>query len=177
MTQRKLVDTGPVWLWEFMMRNGGEKFIPIQALKSTLEIQLYKPGAFCDDALMNWKKILPLVPVLLLTGCAATFTRLTPLEQPRNPDNVYPVEVAFNSPQQSLRRDSLKPFVLVNGAPSALQPVPMVENRWQGYISVPPGTNTVRFRFKFDYLFNSFGGAPQPDSAYSPEYVLKIVGP
>ena len=52
---------------------------------------------------MNWKKFLPLVPVLLLTGCASTFTRLTPLEQPRNPDNVYPVEVAFNSSQQSLR--------------------------------------------------------------------------
>ncbi len=126
---------------------------------------------------MNLKKFLPLVPALMLTGCAATFTRLTPLEQPRNPDNVYPVEVAFNSPQQSLRWDSLKPSVLVNGAPSALQAVPMVQNRWQGYISVPPGTNSVRFRFKFDYLYNSMGSAPKPDSAYSPEYLLKIVGP
>jgi hypothetical protein len=143
---------------------------------SSGEIRLYKPGASCNFAVMKWKKFLPLVPVLLLTGCASTFTRLTPLEQPRNPDNVYPVEVAFKSPQQSLRWDSLKPFVLVNGVPSALQQVPLVQNRWQGYISVPPGTNSVHYRFKFDYLYNTFGSQPQPDSAYSPVYQLRIVG-
>ena len=139
-------------------------------------MELYKMAALCESESMNWKKFLPLIPVLLLTGCASTFTRLTPLEQPRNPDNVYPVEVAFNSQQQSLRSDSIKPFVLVNGVPSPLQAVPVVQNRWQGYISVPPGTNTVRYRFKFDYLYNNFGSAPRPDSAYSPEYELRIVG-
>jgi len=64
---------------------------------------------------MIWKKFLPLLPLLLMTGCAATFTRVTPLQQPRNPNNLYPVEVIFNSSQQSMRRDSLKPYVLVNG--------------------------------------------------------------
>ena len=126
---------------------------------------------------MNWKKFLPLVPALLLAGCASTFTRLTPLEQPRNPDNVYPVEVAFNTSQQSLRQDSIKPFVVVNGVPSRLQAVPMVQNRWQGYISVPPNTNSVHYRFKFDYLYNSIGSAPKPNSAYSPEYRLRITSP
>jgi hypothetical protein len=64
---------------------------------------------------MIWKKFLPLVPVLLLTGCAGTFTRLTPLQQPRNANNLYPVEAVFNSSQQSLRWDSVQAFVLVNG--------------------------------------------------------------
>ncbi len=142
------------------------------------EIQLYKPGAFCDAAtmnLMNLKNFFPLLPVLLLTGCAATFTRLTPLEQPRNPNNLYPVEVQFNSPQQSLRWDSLKPYVVVNGDLYPLRPVELVQNRWEGFVPVPPATNSVSFRFKFDYLYNNFNTPPQPNSAWSPLYQLRVV--
>jgi hypothetical protein len=125
---------------------------------------------------MIWKKILTLLPVLLLAGCASTFTRVTPLEQPRNPDNLYPVEVIFNSPQQSLRWDSIQPFVLVNGEPYPMRPVPMVQNRWEGLVPVPAGSDSVNYRFKFNYQYNNFGTPPKPDSAYSPEYQLKIVG-
>src|SRR5271155_5246654 len=122
-----------------------------------------------------WKKILPLLPVLLLTGCAATFTRVTPLEQPRNPDNLYPVEVIFNSSQQSLRWDSIQPYVLVNGEPYSMRPVPMVQNRWEGLVPVPPSANDVSYRFKFDFQYNNFGTEPKPKSAYSPLYDLKII--
>jgi len=125
---------------------------------------------------MIWKKFLPILPVLLMTGCAATFTRLTPLEQPRNANNLYPVEVQFNSPQQSLRWDSIKPYVVVNGEPYQLRPVQMVQNRWEGLVPVPAGASTAAFRFKFDYLYNNMGTDPKPDSALSPEYKLKIVG-
>jgi hypothetical protein len=123
---------------------------------------------------MNLKKLLPLLPVLLLTGCASMFTRLTPLEQPRNPNNLYPVEVQFNSTQQSLRQDSIKPYVLVNGDLYPLRPVRLVQNRWEGFVPVPPGVNTVGFRFKFDYLYNNVGTSPKPNSAWSPAYQLKI---
>lgn len=122
-----------------------------------------------------WKKFLPLIPVLLLTGCASTFTRLTPLEQPRNPNNLYPVEVQFNSPQQSLRWESVKGYVLVNGVMYDLHPEPMVQNRWEGFVPVPPGSDHVDFRFKFDYLYNAFGSAPKQGSATSPLYELKIL--
>ena len=124
---------------------------------------------------MIWKKFLPLLPVLLLAGCASQFTRLSPLEQPRNQNNLYPVEVQFNSTQQSLRWDSLKPFVLVNGVLYDLQPVPMVQDRWEGYVRVPPGSDEVTYRFKFEYLYNSFGSQPKPGSAWSPQYKLKII--
>jgi len=121
------------------------------------------------------KRILSLLPVLLLTGCASTFTRLTPLEQPRNQNNLYPVEVQFNSPQQSLRWDSIKPYVLVNGVLYDLHPVPMLQNRWEGYVSVPPGSNETDFRFKFEYLYNNFGTEPKAGSGWSPAYQLKVV--
>ena len=118
---------------------------------------------------------MPLVPVLLLTGCAATFTRLTPLEQPRNPNNLYPVEVIFSSPQQSLRHDSIQPYVLAAGQNYPLRPVAGVTNRWEGLVPVPASANGVSYRFKFDYLYNNMGTPPKPNSASSPAYNLKIV--
>ena len=85
---------------------------------------------------MIMKKFLPLLPVLLLAGCSttATFTRMTPSQQPRNTDNLYPVEVAFNSQQQSIRWDSIQPHVLVSGQSFPLRPVPVVKNRWEGLL-------------------------------------------
>jgi hypothetical protein len=123
------------------------------------------------------KKFLPLLPVLLLAGCTTpTFTRLTPGAQPRNADNLYPVEVAFDSTQQSLRWDSIQPFVLVgNGQSVPMRPVPMVKNRWEGFVPVPSGVSTVNYRFKFDYLYNNFGTAPKPNSVSSKVYTLKVV--
>ena len=122
------------------------------------------------------KKFLPLLPVLLLAGCTTvTFTRLTPGQQLRNADNLYPVETALDSRQQSLRWDSIKAFVIVNGQPSPMRPVPMVKNRWEGLVRVPPGATTVNYRFKFDFLYNNFGTAPKPNSVASKVYTLKVV--
>ena len=123
-----------------------------------------------------WKKILPVLPVLLLTGCAATFTNLTPLEQPRNANNLYPVEVSFLSQQQSLRWDSLHPYVVANGQLYDMRPTPIMTNRWEGYVPVPPGVNSVSYRFKFEYLYNDLGKPPQHNSATSRAYNLTILG-
>ena len=122
------------------------------------------------------KKLLMLLPVLLLAGCTTgQFTRLTPNQQPRNPNNLYPVEVAFNSDQQALRWDSIKAFVVVNGQPLPLRPVPLVRNRWEGLVPVTPPANSVNYKFKFDYLYNNFGSVPQPNSEASKTFTLKIV--
>jgi hypothetical protein len=124
---------------------------------------------------MICKKFLQLLPLLLLTGCAGTFTRLTPNQQPRNANNLYPVETVFNSSQQSLRWDSVQAYVLVNGTLYPMRPVPIVQNRWEGLVPVPAGANDVSYRFKFDYEYNSFGTPPKPNSIFSPLYELKVV--
>ncbi len=122
------------------------------------------------------KKFLPLLSVLLLAGCTTpTFTRLTPGQQPRNPDNLYPVEAAFDSQQQALRWDSIRAYVVVNGQPLPMRPVPLVKNRWEGVVPLPAGASSVSYRFKFDYFYNSFGSAPQPNSVSSKIYTLKVV--
>ena len=125
---------------------------------------------------MNWKKFLLVLPVLIVAGCGTTeITRITSNQQPRNPNNLYPVETIFASPQQSLRWDSIKAYVIVNGQPFPMRPVPLVQNRWEGLEPVPPTASSVNYRFKFDYLYNNFGTVPQPDSVSSPVYTLKII--
>jgi Uncharacterized lipoprotein len=121
------------------------------------------------------KKLLPLLVLpLLLAGCAAQFTNLTPRQQVRNANNLYPVEVAFNSREQALRWDSIKPQILVNGEFIPMRPTPLMTNRWEGLVPVPAGESKVAYQYKFDYLVNAFGG-PIPNSAFSREYELKIL--
>jgi len=122
-----------------------------------------------------WKKFLPLMSALLLTGCASQFTRLTPLQQPRSPNNLYPVEVSFHSQQQSLRWETIQPYVIADGQSYPLHPVPLIQHRWEGFIPVPPGVDTMNYRFKFDYKYNAVGTGPKSTSAFSPVYKMTIV--
>jgi hypothetical protein len=120
------------------------------------------------------KKILLLVfAPLLLAGCTSTFTNLTPLQQSRNTNNLYPVEVAMTSKQQSLRWDSIHPQIQVGKDYYPMQQTRLMTNRWEGLVPVPAGQDSVRYRYKFDFDYNGFGG-PRPDSAISPEYTLKV---
>ena len=122
-----------------------------------------------------WKKILPILLVpLMLTGCATTFTNLTPMRQPRNANNLYPVEVQFDSRQQSIRWDSIQPYVLVGTEAYQMRKVPEVPNRWEALIPAPAGAEMVAYRYKFDFNFNQFGG-PQVDSRSSLRYELHIL--
>ena len=57
-----------------------------------------------------FKKSLPVLSLsLLLAGCATQLTNLTPQQQVRNANNLYPVEVAFNTRQQTVRWQSIQP--------------------------------------------------------------------
>jgi hypothetical protein len=125
------------------------------------------------------KKFLPvlLLPILF-AGCQTQFysTNLTPLQQTRTSNNVYNVEVAVASHQQTLRWDSVRPKVEIGNQSYNMRPTPLMTNRWEAAIPVPPGTSEVRYRYRFDYDANAFG-APQPQSAASKEYTLRIVEP
>lgn len=122
-----------------------------------------------------WKKALPILLLpCLLTGCTATFTNLSARHQVRNPNNLYPVEVALNSRQQSLRWETIEPKVVVGTETYDLRPTPLMTNRWEGLIPVGPQTNLVFYHYKFDFKYYHFG-SPRNDSAASPEYKLQIL--
>jgi len=121
------------------------------------------------------KRILPLLGLpLLLAGCNATFTNLTPSQQLRTTNNFYRVEVALASRQQTLRWDSIKPQIMMGTEYYKMVPTPLMTNRWEGLVPVPASTNLAHYRYKFDYQYNAIGN-PQPDSALSPEYTLRII--
>ena len=124
---------------------------------------------------MIWKKFLPLLPVLLLAGCCRDVHAVDAATNSRAMRTTFiPSRSSSITKQQSVRWDSVKPYVLVKGELYPLRPVPVVPNRWEGLVPVPPTANGVTYRFKFDYLYNNFGTEPKPDSAFSPEYNLQI---
>lgn len=123
------------------------------------------------------KKVLSLsVLPFLLAGCTATFTNLTPKQQVRNANALYPVEVAFNSRQQSLQWNSIHPQIVVGGEVYPMHPTLVISNRWEGLVPVPAGVNAVKYHYKFDFLQNEFG-PPSQNSASSQNYALHILEP
>ncbi len=138
-----------------------------------VEIAFTISGAFVTLQFMLKKLfILSLLPVLL-AGCAARITNLTPKQQSRNPDNFYPVEVSLACKQQTLRWDSIKPQIVVGNDYYPMHPTMLMSNRWEGAVPVPSGATVVRYRYKFEYLKNAFG-PPLPDTFLSKEYSLKV---
>ena len=121
------------------------------------------------------KKSVPvLLSSLLLAGCASQLTNLSALHQQRNSNNLYPVEVAFHSRQQTIRWQTIEPHILVGNESFDMRPTPLMTNRWEGFIPVPPGVNTVEFRYKLDYQYNRMG-PPGNDSVLSSKYTLQIL--
>ena len=121
------------------------------------------------------KKFLPVLFLpLLLAGCATSITNLTPLRQTRNAHNLYPVEVALDSSQQSIRWDSIHPRILVGDASYPMRSTLLMTNRWEGLVPVPPDASSIKYRYKFDFEYNSFG-KPKEGSRVSPEYTLRIL--
>jgi hypothetical protein len=123
------------------------------------------------------KKILPVLFLpLLLAGCSTPFhsTNLTSLQQPRTTNNLYNLEVAVDSKQQTLVWSSIKPQIVVDHQYYPMNKTLLMSNRWEGVVPVPAGTTSINYRYKFDFQYLSFG-PPRPDSYMSPEYTLKIV--
>jgi hypothetical protein len=120
------------------------------------------------------KKSLPVLFLsLLMAGCASQLTNLTPQQQSRNASNLYPVEVAYNTRQQTVRWNSIQPKIVVGNESYEMRPTPLMTNRWEGLIPVPPGTSLIHYHYRLDFQYNRLG-KPGADTALSKEYSLRI---
>jgi hypothetical protein len=123
------------------------------------------------------KRIIKTLPLLLLTLCftgCVSITNLTPSRGVRSANGLYPFEVGWESNQQSLRKDSIKAYVILGPNSYPMQPTPVVENRWETLVPIPADKKYVSYRYKFDYEYNSIP-TPRPTSKLSPSYQLEIV--
>lgn len=125
--------------------------------------------------MMKMLKISPLLLAgLLLAGCTSTVTNLTPSKQVRNASGHYPVEVKWDTRDQTVRPTSVTPVVVVGFEMYPMKPTLGITNRWEGAIPVPPDKSVVPYHIRFNYDYNSFG-QPQKSTRLSPGYKLEIL--
>jgi hypothetical protein len=110
---------------------------------------------------------------LLGWSCMTTVTNLTPTAQARNANNLYPIEYQWDTTQQTIRPESVQPFVLVGFDSYEMRPTLRMTNRWEALVPIPPDKNVIVYRFKVDYEYGRFG-PPGKASKTSPEYKLYI---
>ena len=125
---------------------------------------------------MNKNVFALLLLPLLVAGCSSVITNLTPTTYPRDASGFYRVEAEWKSKRESIRNNSFNPSVVVATQTYLMRPVPLVKDRWEGFVPVPPNEDILYYHFKFDFQVNSFS-QPHPDSLLSSDYPLKIVAP
>lgn len=117
---------------------------------------------------------LPVLAAALLAGCTGKLTNLSAQYQVRNASGLYPVAVALKTRQQSLRWDSIKPYVMVGDQAYPMRQMPYMTNRWETLVPVPPGQNVLNYHYKLDWQYNAIP-TPRNDSLISAPQVLRIV--
>ncbi len=121
----------------------------------------------------KWIGLCLLVTALVLGGCVTTVTNLTATTQARNANNLYLIEYQWDTTQQTIKPDSIQPFVVIGFDTFEMRPTAKMTNRWEVLVPVAPDKNVITYRFKVDYEFRRFGG-PGQASKGSPEYRLYI---
>jgi hypothetical protein len=109
----------------------------------------------------------------VLVGCS-TITNLTPSQYKRNKDGLYQFEVAWETRQHSIVKETIKPQVVIGFDHYPMERTPLVSNRWETLVPVPANQKIVNYRYKFDFDYLSIPVRRQ-DSALSEPYTLEIL--
>ena len=125
---------------------------------------------------MTTVKLLPLLLAgLLLSGCTTTtITNLTPSQLQRNPNGFYPFEAAWDSRQYTIRKESIRPSVIIEENTYPMQPAPVLKNRWEAMVPIPADKKFVYYRYKFDFDYDSIPQKRSSSKLSSP-YRLEII--
>ena len=128
-----------------------------------------------DEIMPKMKKIFMLLVLpLALAGCASSVINLTPSRLARNSDGTYRVEAAWRTREQTIRPETIKPFVVVGFEKYEMIPEAVVSDRWEAFVPVAADQKLMHYRFRFDFSRNAIS-APVEDSKMSPEFSLEIV--
>ena len=121
----------------------------------------------------KWNGLSLLLAAVMITGCVTTVTNLTSTTQPRNPNNLYLIEYQWDTTQQTIRPQSIQPYVVVGFDTYEMRPTLKLTNRWEALVPIAADKSVITYKFKVDYEFARFG-KPGKASKASPEYKLYI---
>ncbi len=114
---------------------------------------------------------------LLVSGCVrSTIVNLTPSSLSRNAESAYRIEAAWESNQRSIQEDSIKPYVVANGIPYLMSPIPVAVGRWEAMVPADETTQELHYHFKFDYVYSALPES-KLDSLRSSAFTLRIEEP
>ena len=115
-----------------------------------------------------------LLPLMLLSCVTkSTVTNLTSTKAKRSPNNLYLIEYEWRSNQQSMRADSITPYVIVGTDVYPMRRIPKMKNRWEAYVPASPTQKSITYHIKVDYEYNDFGKRGK-GSIRTEEYKLYI---
>ena len=119
-------------------------------------------------------RIICLLSVSLFLGCVqTTITNLTPRRMPRSNTGFYPVEMIWQSNQTALRRETVKPVVLIGTNAYPMKRTQLLTNRWETLVPIGIKANELRYRIKVNWQFNAIP-VPQANSQLSQEFLLQV---
>ena len=108
----------------------------------------------------------------VLAGCSS-ITNLTSTQVPRDTSGYYRVEAMWKSDRAVIRENSFKPLVVVDFQTYPMRPVPLVKDRWEAFIPIPPNKDFIRYHYKFDFMDDAFH-KPKADSLNSASYTISV---
>lgn len=124
--------------------------------------------------MMKVGRIICLLSLSLLLGCVqTTITNLTTHRMPRNKTGFYPVEMIWTSNQTALRRETVKPVVLVGTNAYPMKRTQLLTNRWETLVPIGMKANELHYRIKVNWKFNAIP-VPQSNSQLSKEFRLQV---
>jgi hypothetical protein len=114
-----------------------------------------------------------LIPIFF-TGCIYhEITNMTPGTLTRNTKGLYPVHIIWESNDNAIRHDTIKPVVLIGTNSFEMKRTPLMKNRWETPVPIGQVANELRYRIKVNWKYNTIP-VPAANSQLSEEFLLRI---
>ena len=111
---------------------------------------------------------------IFFTGCIYhEITNMTPGTLTRNTKGLYPVHIIWESNDNAIRHDTIKPVVLIGTNSFEMKRTPLMKNRWETPVPIGQVANELRYRIKVNWKYNTIP-VPAANSQLSEEFLLRI---
>ncbi len=118
--------------------------------------------------------LLAILVAVSAIGCVTyNLSNLTLREHPRTPTGLYPVELIWESNEQALRHESIKPIVIIGTNVYTMQKTLLMKNRWEALIPADKTVTNLYYRIRVNWQYNTIP-YPENNSQMSPQYQLRI---